>query len=142
MESYIVKPWVEVITFTSSAINVLIYWNSEFRRAFPCTFPWLPCPHRSKKMHRTLVDNQSEIRLNETLVVVTQQLRRQNFEDNSSEKVLQLYQSDAPHKQFISSGSLNFLQASLTEFTFLVNVNLSTKKICLFRHIRKVFHHM
>ena len=40
---------IEVITFTSSAINALIYWNSEFRRAFPCTFPWLPCPHRSKQ---------------------------------------------------------------------------------------------
>ena len=46
-----IGPWVEVITFTSSAINPLIYYfrNSEFRRAFRRTFLRFPCRHTSKK---------------------------------------------------------------------------------------------
>ena len=38
-----VWPWVEAIAFTSSAINLLIYYfrNKEFRLAFCRTFRWL-----------------------------------------------------------------------------------------------------
>ena len=46
-----IRPWVEVITFTSSAINPLIYYfrNSEFRRAFRRTLLRFPCLHKSKQ---------------------------------------------------------------------------------------------
>ena len=53
-----IRPWVEVITFTSSAINPLIYYfrNSEFRRAFRHTLLRFPCPHFTEQLER----NQTE----------------------------------------------------------------------------------
>ena len=61
-----IRTWVEVITFTSSAINPLIYYfrNSEFRRAFRRTFLRFPCCHKSKKnvpdLTKQLERNQTE----------------------------------------------------------------------------------